>query len=159
MNTKSVRWSYQQTSWLRALGYTLYSCLDEAHLGDSMEMSFEKKTLRDSVAMIAASPNWHEKNTSPQRKGAVTAAQARPTTDATSSSSAPIVQSSPGVTIPDRLELALFYACGVDASNREVDQLMRDWPSKKLRNNPAAKRALWPLVRKIRKSVLGNAIT
>jgi DNA polymerase III psi subunit len=54
--------------------------------------------------------------------------------------------------LPDKLHFALIRASGCDPSAEGVAQIMAGWPpSSELRGNPAAKRALWPQLRALRR--------
>ncbi|MEE7547555.1 alanine acetyltransferase, partial [Xanthomonas sp. Kuri4-1] len=63
--------------------------------------------------------------------------------------SAPVRRSRVG--LPDRLQMALLRACGRNPADPQTQQLMATWPLAELRGNPAAKRALWPQLRALRR--------
>jgi len=53
--------------------------------------------------------------------------------------------------MPDRLQIALLRASGCSPNDPETRALMDSWPLAELRANPAAKRALWPQLRALRR--------
>ncbi|KAF1708972.1 alanine acetyltransferase [Pseudoxanthomonas kalamensis DSM 18571] len=54
--------------------------------------------------------------------------------------------------VPDRLHFALIRASGCNPSAPGMAEVIAQWPpSAELRGNPAAKRALWPRLRALRK--------
>ncbi|MCR6686476.1 hypothetical protein [Pseudoxanthomonas sp.] len=53
--------------------------------------------------------------------------------------------------LPDRLQLALLRASGLDPSDPAAQAAMAQWPVERLRQDPAAKRAFWPQLRALRK--------
>ena len=58
-----------------------------------------------------------------------------------------------GGKLPDRLHFALIRASGCNPNAPGAAELFAQWPSSaELRGNPAAKRALWPRLRRLRRS-------
>nr|WP_219634010.1 DNA polymerase III subunit psi [Stenotrophomonas maltophilia] len=57
----------------------------------------------------------------------------------------------PVVRLPDRLQIALLRASGCNPNDPATQSLMDSWPLDQLRHDPAAKRALWPQLRALRK--------
>ncbi len=53
--------------------------------------------------------------------------------------------------MPDRLQIALLRASGCNPGDPQTQALMASWPLAELRGNPAAKRALWPQLRALRR--------
>ncbi|HET6395425.1 MAG TPA: hypothetical protein VFF91_01130, partial [Pseudoxanthomonas sp.] len=53
--------------------------------------------------------------------------------------------------LPDRLQLALLRASGLDPSDPATQAQMQSWPVEELRGDPAAKRAFWPRLRALRR--------
>lgn len=54
--------------------------------------------------------------------------------------------------LPDKLHIALIRASGCNPNAAGAGALMAQWPAASaLRGNPAAKRALWPQLRALRK--------
>ena len=59
----------------------------------------------------------------------------------------------PGSRMPDRLHFALIRASGMNPNAPGAAEVFAQWPSSaELRSNPAAKRALWPVLRRLRRS-------
>nr|CCP39369.1 hypothetical protein BN444_01088 [Xanthomonas translucens pv. translucens DSM 18974] len=56
-----------------------------------------------------------------------------------------------GLRLPDRLQIALLRASGCNPNDPATQALMATWPLAELRGNAAAKRALWPQLRALRK--------
>ncbi len=55
------------------------------------------------------------------------------------------------VRLPDRLQIALLRASGCNPNDPETQALMASWNLDELRRSAAAKRALWPQLRALRK--------
>ena len=54
--------------------------------------------------------------------------------------------------LPDKLHFALIRASGCNPNAEDAAALIAGWPpSSELRGNPAAKRALWPQLRALRR--------
>ncbi len=53
--------------------------------------------------------------------------------------------------VPDKLMLALLRASGQNPNEPATQALMASWPLEQLRASPAAKRALWPQLRALRR--------
>ncbi len=53
--------------------------------------------------------------------------------------------------LPDRLQLAVLRASGLAPSDPRLQALLAEWPSSRLHGNADAKRALWPLLRALRR--------
>lgn len=132
----SELWSAQQHEWLTALGHTLYvPGSAEAPLVATSTAAAQKAT---HPAIPAATPN-------PTRR-----APADHATPAPVRTTAPVRRATSR--LPDKLHFALIRASGCDPSAEGVAQIMAGWPpSSELRGNPAAKRALWPQLRALRR--------
>ena len=55
------------------------------------------------------------------------------------------------VRLPDRLQLALLRASGLDPSDPAAQEAMAQWPVDRLRADPVAKREFWPRLRALRR--------
>lgn len=53
--------------------------------------------------------------------------------------------------LPDRLQLAVLRASGLPPADPRVQALLEQWPPNRLRGDAAAKRALWRLLRVLRR--------
>lgn len=127
----SELWSSQQHEWLTALGHTLY-----------VQGAAEAPT---PVAVEAARPQ-HEpvQATVPARR--------RPEPE----TAPPVrVAAAPGRSasrLPDKLHFALIRASGCNPNAEDAAAIIARWPpSSELRGNAAAKRALWPQLRALRR--------
>ena len=117
-------WSPQQQQWLKALGHTMY-----VH-----------GTAPEPQVPSQATPAQPEPAPAPP-------ARRRP---GPSMDSAPVRR---GATrLPDKLHIALIRASGCNPGAADAAQVIAQWPpSTELRGNPAAKRALWPQLRALRR--------
>lgn len=124
-------WSAQQQVWLSALGHTLYL------QGALPEMPLE-----------AAAPAPPPTSPAPASRAAAPTASA-----ASTAVRQPAAPRRGGSRLPDRLHFALIRASGCNPNAPGAAELFASWPpSSQLRGNPAAKRALWPRLRALRKS-------
>ncbi|HSX64119.1 MAG TPA: alanine acetyltransferase [Pseudoxanthomonas sp.] len=132
-------WSAQQQVWLSALGHTLYlqGALPETVADAAAPAPASASASGPASAMRQSSPAQGPRSASP---AASTARQVAPRRG--------------GSRLPDRLHFALIRASGCDPNAPGAPELFASWPSSsELRGNPAAKRALWPRLRALRKSV------
>jgi hypothetical protein len=127
-------WSAQQQQWLKALGHTVY--VQGAALAPEVEgASLASKPLPAAVA------------------GPLPSRARRPDPAATPG---PIVVAAPArrgaSRLPDKLHFALIRASGCNPNAPDAAAIIAQWPaSSTLRGNAAAKRALWPQLRALRK--------
>lgn len=159
-----VLWSPAQQAWLQAMGYTVYhdgqlaaeldaalqlsvAEADAAAAASAEPVRAGSATARDRPAEAAPAPH-QERPAQPRRETPVTAPDTAP---------AP-VRPLPGgnarqpvVRLPDRLQIALLRASGCNPNDPATQALMDSWPLDQLRQDPAAKRALWPQLRALRK--------
>lgn len=129
----SELWSAEQHAWLEALGHTVYvqgPLPEEAVMVVSAPMR-----VADAAAPVRA----------PRRVPQAPAeANRRPMDD-------PPRRAGSGV--PDKLYFALIRASGCNPNAPGAAEVMARWPAAAaLRGNPAAKRALWPQLRELRKN-------
>ncbi|WP_142807211.1 hypothetical protein [Stenotrophomonas maltophilia] len=159
-----VLWSPAQQAWLQAMGYTVYhdgqlaaeldaalqlsvAEADAAAAASAEPVRAGSASMREHPAEAAPAPR-QERPAPPRRETPVTAPDTAP---------AP-VRPLPGgnarqpvVRLPDRLQIALLRASGCNPSDPATQALMDSWPLDQLRRDPAAKRALWPQLRALRK--------
>ncbi|MDV2449635.1 alanine acetyltransferase [Xanthomonas hortorum] len=144
-------WSDLQVSYLQALGHTVYLDRDTvdalpapAEVVESAPaaapMRVERAVQAPSVAHSAAPV---------ARRTAPAAPAEAPRAPNTAPSAAPPRRSRVG--LPDRLQIALLRASGCNPGDPNTQALMATWPLAELRGNPAAKRALWPQLRALRR--------
>lgn len=127
----SELWSSQQHEWLTALGHTLYV-----------------QGVAEAPASIAVEP------ARPQHDPVQSAAPARRRPEPETAPPVP-VHAAPRRTasrLPDKLHFALIRASGCNPNADDAAAIIARWPpSSELRGNPAAKRALWPQLRALRR--------
>lgn len=129
----SELWSSQQHEWLAALGHTLYV------------QGAAEAPAAVAVPVEAAKP---------QRETAQPAIPARRRPEPETMAPARVVPA-PGRAasrLPDKLHFALIRASGCNPNAEDAAAIIASWPpSSELRGNPAAKRALWPRLRALRR--------
>jgi len=159
-----VLWSPAQQAWLQAMGYTVYhdgqlaaeldaalqlsvAEADAAAAASAEQVRAGSASMREHPAEAAPAP--HQERPAPTRRETpVTApdtapAMARPLPGGNARQ--------PVVRLPDRLQIALLRASGCNPNDPATQALMDSWPLDQLRQDPAAKRALWPQLRALRK--------
>ena len=122
-------WSAQQCAWLEALGHTLY-------------VQGELPQEQPSIPAV--------RNVS---KEAARSARAAPgPRQAPEPAMQPKAHGSSRPRLPDRLHFALIRAAGCNPNAPGVAEVIAAWPTaEQLRGDPAAKRALWPRLRALRR--------
>lgn len=128
----SELWSSQQHEWLAALGHTLYV-----------------QGAAEAPAAVAAEA------AKPQRETTQPAAPARRRPEPETMAAPARVVPAPARAasrLPDKLHFALIRASGCNPNAEDAAAIIARWPpSSELRGNPAAKRALWPQLRALRR--------
>ncbi len=147
-------WTPAQQSWLQAMGYTVF--VDGSVEAAAPEPAIDLTAVpadaragrapgtRDHVepghARLASPPDQPARDrAAPPSAVETTAAPPRPGTRR------------PAVRLPDRLQIALLRASGCNPNDPDTQALMASWNLDQLRGNAAAKRALWPQLRALRK--------
>ena len=125
----SALWSPQQHEWLQAMGHQVWA------LGGAQSI----ESASQGVASIQDAPADARREAAALLRGEG-APRARPATPAPSPREPARV---------DRLLLAVLRAAGRDSGDADVSALVADPAS--LRGNAAAKRALWPHLRALRR--------
>lgn len=142
-------WSPAQQSWLQAMGYTVFvdGQIEEVAPVAAMEVQVAVAAPPHSPAATDSAP----RAAPPPRRSAPASAEAP-------AAAAPAVLPErgsgarrPAVRMPDRLQIALLRASGCNPSEPDTQALMAGWNLDQLRGNAAAKRALWPQLRALRK--------
>ncbi|QZN82673.1 hypothetical protein K5K93_09860 [Stenotrophomonas sp. DR822] len=160
-----VLWSPAQQAWLLAMGYTVYHDGQlAAEMDAALQLSVAEATASATVpveATRAAPPSMQH---APSQRGA--APEPRPerapprtavpvaAPDTVPAAARPLPTGNarqPLVRLPDRLQIALLRASGCNPNDPATQALMDSWPLEQLRRDPAAKRALWPQLRALRK--------
>lgn len=144
-------WSDLQVSYLQALGHTVYLDRDTveslpapAEVVDSAPVTAPLRVER----AVQAPPAAHAAAPVARRSAPAAPAEA-PRASNPAPSAAPQRRSRVG--LPDRLQIALLRASGCNPGDPNTQALMATWPLAELRGNPAAKRALWPQLRALRR--------
>lgn len=158
-----VLWSPAQQAWLQAMGYTVYHDGQlAAELDAALQLSVANAEARAAPpagpAQVDAAAHGRpggaeavarpERPAPPRREPPVTAPDTAPAT------ARPMPSGNarqPVVRLPDRLQIALLRASGCNPNDPATQALMDSWPLDQLRHDPAAKRALWPQLRALRK--------
>ena len=134
--TAAPLWSAEQHGWLAALGYSVYmqGALPEAVAETAPRIGM-------AVERAPAPASSQRPRPAPAPMPAVT-----PTPEVL-----PPVRR-PAPRLPDSLHIALIRAAGINPNAPGMAEIIAQWPaSSELRGNPAAKRALWPRLRALRK--------
>ena len=129
----SELWSAQQHEWLTALGHTLYvQGAAEAPAVQAAPVAEQAPPRREPVAPAIPARRRPEPEPPPAR---VAEAPRRAASR-----------------LPDKLHFALIRASGCNPNAEDAAAIIAQWPSSsELRGNPAAKRALWPQLRALRR--------
>ncbi|WP_312685216.1 hypothetical protein [Stenotrophomonas chelatiphaga] len=160
-----VLWTPAQQAWLQAMGYsvlhegTLAAELEAAAAAAAMAQAIEPQSVELSVAPVASRPAVTRQappapRTAPEPVAPRTPVAPRPAAGDQSDTDAPPRANAarrPSVRLPDRLQIALLRASGCNPNDPQTQALMDSWPLDALRADPAAKRALWPTLRALRR--------
>ena len=131
----SELWSSQQHEWLTALGHILYV----------------QGTAEVPVARVLEPAAPHREPASPVQAPARRAPRPEPSTVRAVEPASHRAASR----LPDKLHFALIRASGCNPNAEDAAAIIAQWPpSHELRGNPAAKRALWPQLRALRRKPL-----
>lgn len=132
----SALWTVQQQAWLTALGHALY-VPGAVPRPDELPRAAGERPAPVKVDVPPRTPVRQVPVREPETVAAPSPASARRIPSR----------------VPDRLHFALIRASGCDPNAEGIAQVMAAWPSSQvLRGNPAAKRALWPSLRAMRKT-------
>ena len=147
-------WTAEQQAWLQAMGYTVYlegSALDAPPAVAIPAFDAPAQAVERTPPQMAAPGK--PVAAAPPRETAAKAPEAPNTAAAPvfAANAAGGVRRSGGLRMPDRLQIALLRASGCNPNEPQTRALMDSWPLAELRANPAAKRALWPQLRALRR--------
>ncbi|SBV38057.1 conserved hypothetical protein [uncultured Stenotrophomonas sp.] len=134
-------WSAAQQAWLQAMGYAVY---------------LEGGALDALPAVQTAVPAMVAPDAAPGRPRVPARREPAPRVLPDIPVTVPETRAAPprrggGPRLPDRLQIALLRASGCNPNDPQTRALMEGWPLGELRANPAAKRALWPQLRALRR--------
>lgn len=159
-----VLWSPAQQAWLQAMGYTVYHDGQlAAELDAALQLSVAEAEAAAAPPAEPARAGTAPSSREPRAESAPAARQERPASrretpvsapDTAPAASRPLPGGNarqPVVRLPDRLQIALLRASGCNPNDPATQSLMDSWPLDQLRHDPAAKRALWPQLRALRK--------
>ncbi|KER85508.1 alanine acetyltransferase [Xanthomonas arboricola] len=142
-------WSDLQVSYLQALGHTVYLDRDSVDAAAAPDETTERAPTAAPPRVERAPPTSAPAAPPLVRRSAPAAPADVPQAVTTAASTAPQRRSRVGM--PDRLQMALLRASGCNPGDPNTQALMASWPLAELRGNPAAKRALWPQLRALRR--------
>ncbi|PPT83636.1 alanine acetyltransferase [Xanthomonas arboricola pv. zantedeschiae] len=142
-------WSDLQVSYLQALGHTVYLDRDSVDAAAAPDETSERAPAAALPRVERAPPTSAPAAPPLMRRSAPAAPADVPQAVTTASSTAQQRRSRVGM--PDRLQMALLRASGCNPGDPNTQALMASWPLAELRGNPAAKRALWPQLRALRR--------
>ncbi len=142
-------WSAQQQAWLQAMGYAVY--LEGGALDAPLPQAATRAPppAEEVAAMDATLPRPPRAAPPPPRREAP--ARVSPEVPVTAPETRPPARRGGGLRLPDRLQIALLRASGCNPNDPQTRALMDSWPLAELRADPAAKRALWPQLRALRR--------
>lgn len=138
-------WSPQQQAWLQAMGYSVYLA------GGALDAPPPAAMPVREPAPVSTSDDASLPRQPAARPPRRTPAGNVPEAPVTAPTPPAPGRRAGGFRMPDRLQIALLRASGLDPNQPETRALMDSWPLAELRANPAAKRALWPQLRALRK--------
>jgi hypothetical protein len=158
-----VLWSPAQQAWLQAMGYTVYH---DGQLAAELDAALQLSVANAEARAAPPAGPAHVDDAAHERHGGAAPA-ARPerpapprreppvtAPDTAAATARPLPSGNarqPVVRLPDRLQIALLRASGCNPNDPATQALMDSWPLDQLRHDPAAKRALWPQLRALRK--------
>jgi len=151
---KEIPWSAEQQGWLAALGYTVWAT--------GAPIPAEAEPVEASVPATVPAPATRafpspDAASDREPRRAPVAPRVAPVLDPSPAAPerprAPSPRSRPASRLPDRLHFALIRASGCNPNAEGAAEIFAQWPaSSELRGNAAAKRALWPRLRALRRS-------
>ncbi len=148
LSPQASPWSAEQQGWLAALGYTVWLAGDAATDEPEPVVATHAGAPATVSETVAPAPPMHV----PRRDVASPRAPAFDQAPASERPRAPAVRPRPASRLPDRLHFALIRASGCNPNAEGAAEIFAQWPaSSELRGNPAAKRALWPRLRALRR--------
>lgn len=174
MSGESLPWTSAQQAWLQAMGYTVFQDgaleiaasggVDPALTAGPAAVADPSAVHLSAVLVPGLDPRHDVRHASARRAPAPESASEpsappprRAPAAETPGRNAPLpaprtgTARQPAVRLPDRLQIALLRASGRNPSDPATQALMETWPLDVLRGNPAAKRALWPQLRALRR--------
>ena len=147
-------WSPAQQSWLQAMGYTVFvdgSVAPEAVVMPEIELR-AAPVAEPPVPVRPARPAPSADAPAPVRRSAPRTVEAgAPGSPPAATPARASGGRRAAVRMPDRLQIALLRASGCNPAEPDTQALMASWNLDELRGSAAAKRALWPQLRALRR--------
>ena len=152
-------WTSAQQSWLQAMGYTVFvdGSVEPPAAESDVDLTAVPADARvePGLARLASPSNQPDRHVEPG-SARLAPPSDRPASRAEPGSTRATAPARPGtrqpaVRLPDRLQIALLRASGCNPNDPETQALMASWNLDELRRSAAAKRALWPQLRALRK--------
>ncbi len=147
-------WSPRQRAWLQALGHVVYrhGAVDGEPSPHDRPLAGDDGAQRAAPASGPASAPASDRPATPRRAAPAHPAHAADAVPPGDGGEVRAPAPARGASrMPDRLQLALLRASGLDPSDPATQAAMARWPVDQLRGNPAAKRAFWPQLRALRR--------
>ncbi|MFT4257022.1 MAG: alanine acetyltransferase [Pseudoxanthomonas sp.] len=147
MSDAPALWTVEQHRWLATLGHTVW-----------MQGALPEVVTAEPAAQVRPAAPPPVVASAQRQFGAPARKSAPPPMPSTERDHAPVAAASrrPATGVPDRLHMALIRASGINPNAPGMAEVIAQWPSPaELRGNPAAKRALWPRLRALRKQSRG----
>lgn len=151
-------WTPAQQSWLQAMGYTVFvdGSVEPAPASQIDLGAVPAPDRQDTPAPGRDAPSRREDASLPMRGNAPSDDAPAPQRRNAPAAETPAAPARPGarrpaVRMPPPLQIALLRASGCNPNDPETQALMAGWKLDELRGNAAAKRALWPQLRALRK--------
>jgi hypothetical protein len=151
-------WTPAQQSWLQAMGYTVFV---DGSVEPAPDVQIELGAAPATEQALPPAPRRDApprmEDASPPARGNAPSDDApaaqRRTAPAAEAPAAPVRAGArrPAVRMPPTLQIALLRASGCNPNDPDTQALMAGWNLDELRGNAAAKRALWPQLRALRK--------
>lgn len=136
-------WSAQQREWLQALGHPALALAGAPEAAPPARQEPQAVSARTDVEPRASAP---ERRPERPAERATTATPATPTTPTT-----PTTPATPARSGDDALLRAVLRAAGRRPDAPPDEAVLNLYDAATLRGYPAAKRALWPLLRSLRR--------
>lgn len=153
MNGEASPWSAEQRRWLQALGHAVLRPRGSGEEPRDFEPVAVQSEARppgaDAIRRAVQPPAAVDAAPVMRRAPAV---PAESVVDHGSAAAAPTRGTARRpARLPDRLQLAMLRASGLDPADPAAQAAMAQWPMDLLRGDAAAKRAFWPQLRALRK--------
>lgn len=153
LSPQDAPWSAEQQGWLAALGYTVWVAGAPASADAGPVETAAPQAAAPGRAEAAVPPTFSERPG--HASGRAPATRVAPSPEpppAPERARAVPPRARPASRLPDRLHFALIRASGCNPNAEGAAEIFAQWPSSsELRGNPAAKRALWPRLRALRR--------